>query len=111
VSGTTLRILEMLDRRGRALSLRRRVGTTSAFTDCAPRGYSRGFRTEELVGGIAQGDREVVIANAEIDAASWPGPPRKGDLVVADGATLTVQGVLTMYDGPDRAAHILWVRG
>jgi hypothetical protein len=111
LSGTTLRILGMLERRGRALTLRRRVGTTGSFADCAPRGYSRGFKSTELVGGIAQGDREVVIGEAEIAAASWPSPPRKGDIVVVDGATLTVQGALTMYDGSDRAAHVLWVRG
>lgn len=111
MSSTTLRILEMLERRGRNLTLRRRVGTTAAFTDVSPRGYSRGFKAEELVGGIIQGDREVVISDAEIAAGNWPGPPRKGDVVVIDGTSATVQGVLTMYDGTERAAHILWVRG
>lgn len=108
---TTARIIEMLERRGRPLTLRRRIGTTNAFTDVAPRGYSRGFKAEELVGGIIQGDREIVIAQAEITAASWPGPPKKGDITVLDGVTATVQGVLTMYDGASPAAHILWVRG
>lgn len=111
MSDTTGRIIEMLARRGRAVSLRRRVGTTNTFTDVAPLGYSRGFKAQELVGGIIQGDREVVVGNAEIAAASWPGPPRKGDLVIIDGITATIQGVLTMYDGADRAAHIMWVRG
>lgn len=111
MSDTTLRILEMLSRRGRSVLLRRRVGTSSSFTDVTARGYSRGYKAQELVGGIVQGDREVVVANAEIVSASWPGPPRKGDTVVVDGQTVTVQGALTMYDGPDRCAHVLWVRG
>lgn len=111
MSDTTKRILEMLERRGRNLSLRRRVGTTNSFTDVSPRGYRRGYRANELIGGIVQGDYEVVIGNAEISAASWPGPPRKGDIVVLDGMTATVQGCQTMYDGAERCAHILWMRG
>jgi hypothetical protein len=111
VSDSVSRVLDALHRRGRNLTLRRRVGTTSAFTDCAPRGYDRGFKATELVGGIIQGDREVVIGNAEIVAASWPGPPRKGDVVVIDGGSVTVQAARPMYVGTDIAAHILWVRG
>jgi hypothetical protein len=111
VSDTTLRILEMLQRRGRSLTLRRRVGTTSAFSDVSPRGYRRGFKANELIGGIIQGDFEVVMANSEISAASWAGPPRKGDIVVIDGLTVTAQAVQTFYDGAAACAHILWVRG
>lgn len=111
MSSTTLRILDMLQRHGRSASLRRRVGTTSSFTTVSLKAFDRGFKAQELVGGIVQGDREVVIGNAEIDQADFPGPPRKGDVVVIDGISATVQGVLTMYDGVTRAAHILWVRG
>jgi hypothetical protein len=111
VSDSALRVLDVLDRKGRTLLLRRRVGTTSAFTDVSPRGCDRGYKAQELLGGIVQGDREVVIGNAEIAAASWPAPVRKGDVVVMDGVTATVQGARAMYVGTTVAAHILWVRG
>lgn len=111
MSDTASRVRDALERKGRNLTLRRRVGTTSAFTDVSPKGYDRGFRAQELLGGIIQGDREVVIGNTEIAAASWPVPVRKGDVVVMDGVTATVQGARAMYDGTEIAAHILWVRG
>lgn len=111
MADTASRILDMLQRRGRDLTLRRRIGTTNSFTDCAPRGVKRGYRPEELVGGIVQGDSEIIIGNAEISAASWPGPPRKGDLAVMDGVTSTVQAATPFHDGAVPIAFILWVRG
>lgn len=111
MSDSLSRVLDALERKGRPLTLRRRIGTTNAFTDVSPKGYDRGFKAQELLGGIIQGDREVVIGNAEIVAAGWPAPVRKGDVVVMDGVTATVQGARAMYVGTVPAAHVLWVRG
>lgn len=111
MSDTTWRILDMLERRGRDISLRRRVGTSNTFTDCSPRAVPSGYQAEELVGGIIQGDRKVVVEHAGLVDAGWPQPPRKGDIVVIDGWTATVQTTLPMYDGPAVACYILTVRG
>jgi hypothetical protein len=111
LSATGQRIIDMLERRGRNLVLRRRVGTTTTFREVSPRGYWRGYKPQELVGGITQGDQEVVIGNAEIAAESWPGPPKRGDIVVLDGLQATVQAATPMYDSAAVIAHILWVRG
>jgi len=108
---TAARIIDMLERRGRFMSLRRRVGTTATFTEVAVRGVARGYRPEELVGSIAQGDREVIISNAEIEAAGWPGPPRRGDIIVIDGVTTTVQAPDTRRLLAETVGHILQVRG
>jgi hypothetical protein len=111
MSDSVSRVLDALERKGRTISLRRRIGTSNSFTEVSPLGYDRGYKAQELLGGIVQGDREVVIGNAEIAAASWPAPVRKGDVVVMDGVTATVQGARSMYVGTVPAAHILWVRG
>jgi hypothetical protein len=88
--------------------LRRRVGTsTTAFTDAPVHGKSIGYRPEELVGGVVQGDRRVKISQLDIAAAGWPGPPRKND--VLDGGA--VQGAEPLYDGAELVGFTCWVRG
>jgi hypothetical protein len=111
VSDTRARIIDMLERRGRPAPLRRRVGTTSSFTDVTVDVVSAGYQPQELVGTILQGDRKAVISNDEIEAASWPGPPRKGDLLVLDGVSTTIQTSVAMYDKLGIIAYILQVRG
>lgn len=111
MSDTASRIVEMLERRGRYFQLRRRVGTTNTFTEIAVRGVIAGYSPEELVGGIAQGDKRAVISNKEIAAANWPGPPRRGDILVVDGGSLTVQAPDPRWIGVEAVGHVLQVRG
>lgn len=105
------KVAAALTKYGRLMILRRRTGTTNTFTDVMVKGVTRAFKPGELLGGLAQGDQQVTISNAEIDAADWPGPPRKGDLLIIDGRTWTVQGADPRMLGDDVLAHILWVRG
>lgn len=96
-----------LRRQGRAMQLRRRTGTTASFTDAPVYGRSRFYAPEEVTGAVIQGDRRIRIAQLDIAAASWPGPPRKLDIL--DGAT--IQGVETLYDGETLVGYVCWVRG
>lgn len=110
---TPATVADMIGRYGRPLTLRR-LAADLAATDVAVRGVVRGYAASELVGAIQQGDREVRIANAEILAAAWPGPPRAGenaDRVVIDGVAMVVMAVDTRHVGGDAALHILQVRG
>ena len=96
-----------LRRAGRLMELKRRVGTTSAFTACQVYGKDRGYQPAELAGGVVQGDRKIRIAQADIAAAGWPGPPKKGD--VLDGGA--VQGAQPLYDRGAVVGFVVWVRG
>lgn len=96
---------------GRDMVLRRRVGTTAVFVDITVKGVAQGFRPDQLQAGVMQGDRTVTMSNAEIEATGWPGPPRKGDLLLIDGQQTAVQGCETKYLGGAVLAHVLWVRG
>jgi hypothetical protein len=93
------------------MTLRRRTGTTSSFVDVVVYGEDRGYKPDQLLGGIIQGDRKVTISNAEISAAAWPGPPKKGDFLTVDGVQTALQGAVTEYEGTTVLAHILWIRG
>lgn len=99
---TSSRTEAMLKRRGRTMVLKRRIGTGATFTEAALYGVSRAYRPEELVGGIIQGDREIVIGSP-----GEFGVPKKNDSI--DGGT--VQAVDAKYDAATVVAYILTVRG
>lgn len=105
------KVAQALQKYGRSMTLRRRVGTTSTYTDVGVRGVAKGYRPAELLGGLQQGDRYVTISNKEIAASGWPGPPRKGDFVVIDGLSTAVQGVESKNLSAEVLAHVMWVRG
>ena len=112
MAGEAAKIAVALQRYGRPMRLRRRVGTTSSFQDVDVRGVSAGYKPDEVVGLVQQGDRRVTISNAEIAAqSSYIGPPRKGDFLTIDGVQTSVQGAEPKYLGSIILAHILWVRG
>lgn len=97
---------------GRAMTLRRRVGTSASFTDVTVTGATRDYRPgERAAGGIAEGDIEVTIGTAETTAAAWPAPPRKGDLIVIDGRSWAVQGAETLRHAATVAAYRMQCRG
>lgn len=102
----------MLTRYGQDITLRRIVGTTNPVNvDCTVRAFVRGYKPDELVGGVIQGDSHVIIAGADIDAAQWPGGepvqsppratdprvPRKGDKVIIEGRLRNVEVAAPVY--------------
>jgi hypothetical protein len=102
-------------RDGRLAVLRRLSGVGPAQTaiDVDVLAVVRGFKPEQLVAeaGLQQGDRVATITDHEIAAASWPGPPRKGDRLVLAGVTTTVQSVESRYLGEAVDRHVMVVRG
>jgi hypothetical protein len=100
----------MLRQYGSAVTLRRL--TTGAPVDVVCMARVDQFQPQEMVGGITQGDRKVILSNDEIAAKSWPGPPRKGDqLITPGGRTTTVQAAATIYVKSAPVRHDLQVRG
>lgn len=65
-----------------------RPSTSATATGCRAR--VTGYQPSDLVGGIIQGDRSMVIFAADLAAAGFPQPLAKGDRVTFDGATLAV---------------------
>jgi hypothetical protein len=79
------------------------------------RAFVRGYRPDELVGGILQGDSKVTLSAAEIEEQGWPGPqsskvpvgqdlskqdmrvPRKGDDIYIAGKLRNVEVGVPIY--------------
>jgi len=104
-------LVEPIARYGQSMMLRRRVGTTNAFTDVSVKGVARAYQPNELLGGLQQGDQRVVISSKEIRDAGWPAPPASGDLLVWNSSTRTVRGARHIKIGEEILGYDLWVRG
>jgi len=98
-------------REGALMTLRRVTGTGDVHFDVEVYGYDSQYKPEEIVGEIAQGDIRVIISNREILARSWPGPPRRSDVVIIDGKPHRVMGNEIQSIGGEVVMHWLQVRG
>jgi hypothetical protein len=65
----------------------------------------------EAVGGVVQGRIDVRVSNKEIAASGFPLPIRRGDQIIIQATTYTIQGVQTAAPGGVIAEHIMQVMG
>ncbi len=75
------------------------------------RAFVRGYRPQELVDDIQQGDREMRIAPAALDAAGYPDAPTRPDQVLIGDAYATVQSCETVKLRGVPAMHVVQIRG
>lgn len=79
------------------------------------RGVLRDWRGETLRGAEMQGERSLILSDAEMRARGWPGPPRRDDEVLLSrgGAlqALAVDEVETRRIRDGVAMHRLVLRG
>lgn len=88
-----------------------RLVTNAASITVTVAAVARSYTIQELTGIIAQGDREVRISNREILAASWPGPPKRGDQITLASRACQIMGVETKHIINEAVMHVLQVRG
>jgi hypothetical protein len=88
--------------------------------DC--KAFVRGYRPEELVGGISQQDSFVVLSPSEISARGWPGAatkpttldprvPVKNDKIVIDGRSRNIEAAVGISIGDTLVRIELQVKG
>jgi hypothetical protein len=102
----------MLRSDGQQVTLRRVVGTTNqANVDCTCRALVRGYRADELAGGIIQGDSLVILSATDIERAQWPGGqpvtsppngldvrvPKKNDKIIIMGRPRNIEAADPVY--------------
>lgn len=93
------------------MTLRRRIGTGHIFRDVVVYGVAQSYAPDEILGDIAQGDQRVTISDSEIAREVWPGPPRRGDVLLIDGRAWVLQGSAPQNLGTSVLAHVMHVRG
>ena len=110
------KLASVLTRFGRPMTLRRNTlgpGGAQYPLDVTVYGVSRNYKPQELVAntGVSQGDTEVTLSNAEIAAAQWPGPPKKGDMLLFDSRPTVIQAVEPKNLGTELLVYVCQVRG
>ena len=104
-----------LQRVGTVMLLKRQTSAPGAIPvttlNLSVRGRASDYTPQQLGGDIQQGDRHIIISNAEIAAASWPGPPRKGDMVDENGKIWRVIGCDTITINGEKIRHHITGRG
>ncbi len=116
--------VERRDRLDRALAekgedgvLRRRIGTGSSFVEVPCRVFLRGYKPEQMVGGLTQQDAQAVISASPILASTFPGAaggtrwPKVNDLLLVQGRSRNVQATATIFIGPEPVRIEMTVRG
>ena len=75
------------------------------------RAIVRGYRPEELAGGIQQGDSEVLISPLSLLGSSWvPERPKPGDRITVDGRDRSVESVNAVRAGGEVVLYSVQVR-
>lgn len=99
-----------IEREGEPVELLRNLPDGGQLT-ASLKAFVRGFKPEELGGGIVQGDRAMHVAPRKLAAAGWPDAPRKPDQVTIAGKTATVQSCETRRLRGVPCMHLVQVRG
>lgn len=86
------------------------VGSARASTDATVRAIVRDYRPDELVGGITQGDTQVVLSPTDVLAGGGP-MPQKGDQIVVDGKPRTIAAAPPVRVGNTVARFNVQVKG
>ncbi len=107
---TVSSVAARIEREGEEVELLRTLDGGAVVT-ARVRAFVRGFKPEELGGGIVQGDRAMHIAPGGLAAAGFPDAPRKPDQVTVAGRAATVQSCETRRLRGVPCVHIVQVRG
>ena len=86
----------------------RRPSSTTPVTSQSIRAKFRELSPEELVGGVDQRSRRVLLLAEDVEGSGFPSPLRRNDKVLARGKTMNIEdidddtirvaGVLIAYD-------------
>ena len=99
---------------GQDVVLKRITGTSNqASLEVTVRAAVRGYRPNDIVAGsgIIQGDRKVIMSPTQMRDRQWPWPPKNGDKMIINGATVSVQAVNQVVVGNEMVRIELQVRG
>jgi hypothetical protein len=100
---------EMISEDGETITLRR-INQSGPPIEATVRARVTGYQPKELVGGIKQGDRRVIVLAEDVETSGFPVPFKTGgtdkavvrekalNIGVVDDSTRRVGGVLIAYD-------------
>jgi hypothetical protein len=103
---TATRTAGAVDRRGEPVCIRR-----TGEADINTMAVIRTIDGADLVGGIQQNDRKVIMGAGDILAARWSSLPKRGDQLLFQGIVTSIQLVAPFYTGGELVRFEMTVRG
>ena len=100
------KIAKVMRKVGRPMELRR-----TGVPDVTVYGTTDGAVVSRLLGIITETGTHVIFSNAEIAAATWPGPPKKEDRIIVDGAPYKIAAVEPKYLGAEILVFVCQIVG
>lgn len=114
-AGIKSRYRRAVRQHGEPVLFRRFTGTGSnrPIFNAEVRGWVQGYQPLELIGGIVQGDRKVILLAEDVNRAQIGLPITTGDALVVRGRQLAIGAVddSTHRDGTELVAFELKVTG
>lgn len=89
---------------GEPITLRRPVQNGAPIDAAGLRARVVSFQSAESPEQVRQGVRKVILLAEDLEATSWPGPPRAKDQVILRGKTMRI---VSVDDDTRRVAGVL----
>lgn len=107
--------ISMLDRqireRGQDIALRKNGAAGDGSADATVRAFVRGYRPEELAGGVQQTDSQVVLSPSALVGTVFAAGAKRLDKILIDGRLRNIEGANPVRLNGVIVRHELWVRG
>lgn len=114
-AGTKARYRRAIRQHGESVLFRRPIGTGAnrPMFNAKVRAVVTGYQPSELIGGIVQGDRKVILLAEDVFRAQIALPITAADKIVVRGRELAIHAIddNTHRDGAELVAFELQVRG
>jgi hypothetical protein len=97
-------------KKGQTVSLRKSTAVDGA-QDRPIRAFVRGYKPDELAGGVQQGDSTVIISPTALAASGFTGSIKRNDVIVVSerARRVEVANLVTMDDQTVRIE--VWIKG
>lgn len=96
---------------GQAVTLRKNGAAVDGSADVTVRAFVRGYRPEELAGGVQQTDSQVVLSPSALIGTVFAAGTRRLDKILIDGRLRNIEGANPVRLNGVIVRHELWVRG
>lgn len=107
--------IAMLDRQiadhGQPITLRKNGAPADGSADVTVRAFVRGYRPEELAGGVQQSDSQVVISPSALIGTAFAAGLKRLDKILIDGRLRNIEGANPVRIAGTAVRYENWVRG
>lgn len=104
---TVASVASRIQREGESVTFTKADNSVTATVQA----FVRGYQPHELVGDIAQGDREMRVAPGDLTALGWTDAPDQPDRVLIGGQVAVVQSAETRSLRGVPCMYLVQVRG